>query len=300
MRENGKKFQFVAAANLQRGEIHDPAELIELTLVGDLESFKNYLVNHPEVINIKETTNGNVALHVASSRGNPSMVSLLLSKGANPDIQDIFGNTALHYAADKRHLHVAEVLINHRADVNKADFRGNTPLHVACSHNNSALVKLLLLHNANPEVSDLANLRPIDKATVPAVKQLIERKIQAINGAENEGTQQTMQWMSLGIGLGVGLGMAMAKQQQFFLEQQIRIMQMQNQSDRRKKFVGVQHSTSQQIENNNGLYQSASVLVPVQGSAQQAHNISFNPGQMTAESTDSNRFAANSSSRKIL
>ena len=44
------------------------------------------------------------ALHYASVRGNNAVCELLLSRGANPNVQDdAFGSTPLHFAAIEGH-----------------------------------------------------------------------------------------------------------------------------------------------------------------------------------------------------
>lgn len=201
MRENGKKILFAPRSNTS-SVLSDPSEFIGIALSGDIEKFRDYISVYPDIVNVKEKDNGNVALHIASSKGNVQMASLLLSKGANLNIQDIFGNSPLHYAVDKRRKDMAELLIKCGADVNMKDFRGNTPLHAACVNNDIDLVRLLLLHNANPESSDLSDVKPMQKATDSAVKALIERKIQLLKGGDEDQQAKIVTMMSFGIGLG--------------------------------------------------------------------------------------------------
>jgi len=201
MRENGKKILFAPRSNTS-SVLSDPSEFIGIALSGDIEKFRDYISVYPDIVNVKEKYNGNVALHIASSKGNVQMASLLLSKGANLNIQDIFGNSPLHYAVDKRRKDMAELLIKCGADVNMKDFRGNTPLHAACVNNDIDLVRLLLLHNANPESSDLSDVKPVQKATDSAVKALIERKIQLLKGGDEDQQAKIVTMMSFGIGLG--------------------------------------------------------------------------------------------------
>lgn len=86
-RENGKEIKFIKqkAVNNDGNAI----EFVRITFNGDLESFKQYLMIHPDVINIKEPEYGNVSLHIACSKGYISMVSLLLRNGADCNIQGI-------------------------------------------------------------------------------------------------------------------------------------------------------------------------------------------------------------------
>lgn len=201
MRDNGKQFKF-AQRTQSSGVISDPSEFIGIALSGDIDKFREYVSIYPDVINVKEKEHGNVALHVASSKGNLSMASLLMSRGANVNVQDIFGNSPLHYAVDKKRKDMVEMLIKCGADVNMKDFRGNTPLHSACVNNDIEIVRILLLHNADPESSDLSAVKPIQKTTQAPIKALIERKIQMNHGGDEDQAAKIVTMMSFGIGLG--------------------------------------------------------------------------------------------------
>jgi hypothetical protein len=202
MRDNGKNIKFVPNRNQGSVMLSDPSEFIGVALTGDLEKVRECLSICPDMVNMKEKDHGNVALHVASSKGNLSMASLLLSKGANVNVQDIFGNSPLHYAVDKRRKDMVDMLIKCGADINLRDFRGNTPLHIACVNNDIDLVRLLLLNNANPELSDLSDVKPSQKTTSAPIRALIERKIQSNHGQDEDAAAKIVTMMSFGIGLG--------------------------------------------------------------------------------------------------
>eukprot|EP01031_Cornospumella_fuschlensis_P030823 gene30823-37239_t len=151
LRSNGKPFSFYSSS-VQEPNIQDLLTL--LFQPGHADDFKEVLSQYPHLINRKEPDFGNVAIHIASSRGNIGMTNYLISRGADLTIQDIFGNTALHYAVDKgKHL-IIEVLLQARANVNQVDFRGCSPLHNACVNNDVESVKLLIKYNADPELAD--------------------------------------------------------------------------------------------------------------------------------------------------
>lgn len=202
MRDNGKNIKFVPNRNQGSVMLSDPSEFIGVALTGDLEKVRECLSICPDMVNMKEKDHGNVALHVASSKGNLSMASLLLSKGANVNVQDIFGNSPLHYAVDKRRKDMVDMLIKCGADINLRDFRGNTPLHIACVNNDIDLVRLLLLNNANPELSDMSDVKPSQKTTSAPIRALIERKIQSNHGQDEDAAAKIVTMMSFGIGLG--------------------------------------------------------------------------------------------------
>mmetsp|Transcript_24477 Transcript_24477/g.40817 ORF Transcript_24477/g.40817 Transcript_24477/m.40817 type:complete len:308 (+) Transcript_24477:169-1092(+) len=219
MRESGKKIHF--APKRSTSDVPEASALIGMALAGDMERVSEFVAVHPELVNAKDKDNGNVALHIASSKGNAAMASLLIRHGANVDLQDIFGNSALHYATDKKRDKVVELLINCGADINLRDYRGNTPLHTAAANNDIEIVRMLLLRNADPNIGNLEDLKPMEKTSSQSVKSLIERKIHADSGGAEDEASKLVKFMSFGVGLGVGLGMAIAKQQQFFAEQKL-------------------------------------------------------------------------------
>lgn len=68
-------------------------------------------------------------LHVAAMKGNLSMVTLLLEKGAVVDKEAEYGVQALHEASKTGSIAVIGALIDAGADVNCADREGRRPLH---------------------------------------------------------------------------------------------------------------------------------------------------------------------------
>ena len=137
----------------------DPELAIQYALRGKIDDLKQYVVFYPEVVDMKDQRNGNVALHLAASKGNIPLCAFLFQRGANMNIQDSFGNSALHYATDKSRKDTILFLLNNGARVNIQDYKGNSPLHVACMHDDHDMVKLLLLRNADPELTDLRNIK---------------------------------------------------------------------------------------------------------------------------------------------
>ncbi len=197
-KENGKKYQF----HVERQITIDPDVSIQLILKGEIDEFKEYVVKFPNGVNAKDRSHGSVPLHVASSKGDLSLMSFLLHNGAQINVQDIFGNAPLHYATDKSKRPAIELLLQHGANPNLQDFRGNSALHSACVNNDVETVKLLLQCQADPELPDFNNIKPRDKTNSPMIKSILDRRIHAINGGDADAAKQTVQWMSFGVGLG--------------------------------------------------------------------------------------------------
>ena len=156
---------------------------------------------------MKDPINGNVALHVGSSKGNIPLVMLLIEKGANINIPDVHGNTALHYAVDRSRRETVLCLLKYGAIINFQDYKGNSPLHVACVNNDIEMVKLLISKDADPELTDLLNIYPRDKTKLFPIQNIIDHRISIIHtkGVTNiDSTTQTLNWMTFGVGLGVG------------------------------------------------------------------------------------------------
>lgn len=175
-------------------------------------------MKHPNIINVKDETNGNVALHVAASKNNVPMLELLVRKGADIDIQDIFGNAPIHYAVDKERKETTQALIKHGVRINIQDYKGNSPLHNACATGNLEIVELLLRNGADPDMLDHSNAKPGDKTKNFEVLLAIEREQNRRKNGDTAAAK-IVNWMGFGVGLGIGLGIALAKQQQFYADQ---------------------------------------------------------------------------------
>lgn len=85
---------------------------------------------------------GRTALQVMMM-GNPKVASLLLQKGANPNLQDKHGISPAHDAARTGFLDTLQVLVEHGASVNLADNNGALPLHLAIREGHRDMVEFL-------------------------------------------------------------------------------------------------------------------------------------------------------------
>ncbi|KAF7659033.1 hypothetical protein LDENG_00004200 [Lucifuga dentata] len=98
-------------------------------------------------INICSSQTGQTALHLAVRHGRVVMVRLLLSCGADANIQDNQGTTALMFACERGHTHIARLLLERsHCDLTLTDKRGRTALSIAMQGSHTDTAALLQAH----------------------------------------------------------------------------------------------------------------------------------------------------------
>jgi ankyrin repeat protein len=133
------------------------------------------------VINARERSTGEAALHIVVRGRDLNWLAFLLGKGARPDIQTNRGDTPLTLAAQIGWLEGVEQLLSKRASVDLANGRGETALILATQRRDLALVRLLLSRRADPNKTDnIAGMSALDYAKqdprAGAVLKLLEAK----------------------------------------------------------------------------------------------------------------------------
>ncbi len=106
------------------------------------------------VINVRDRSSGEAALHIVTRRRDSQWVLYLLQQNANPNIRDNDGNTPLHIAAQIGYPEAANWLRIVRADLNARNNRGETPLILAVQQRHGAVVRQLVDAGANPDIAD--------------------------------------------------------------------------------------------------------------------------------------------------
>jgi ankyrin repeat protein len=97
---------------------------------------------------------GFTALMWAANRGEPSIVDMLLAKGAQVNAKSMYG-TALSFAINGRHEAVALHLLDKGASIECTRYDQATPLMLASADGSVKLVKRLLQKKADPNAKDL-------------------------------------------------------------------------------------------------------------------------------------------------
>lgn len=134
------------------------------------------------VVNTRDRTNGESALHYMVRARDLVWLAFLLGKGARPDIQSNRGDTPLTLAAQIGWLEGAEQLLLRRASVDLANGRGETALILATQRRDMPMVRMLLARRADPKRTDnVAGMSALDYAKqdprAGAVLRLLEAKL---------------------------------------------------------------------------------------------------------------------------
>lgn len=106
------------------------------------------------IINTRDSSTGEAAIHIVTKRRDTVWLSFLLAKGANPDMRDASGNSALMLATQISFVEGISLLIDRRASVDLANSSGETPLMRAVQNRDLATVRALLTAGANPNKTD--------------------------------------------------------------------------------------------------------------------------------------------------
>ncbi|MEC3951035.1 ankyrin repeat domain-containing protein [Sphingobium sp. HWE2-09] len=106
------------------------------------------------VINSRDVSTGENALHLVVARRDATWLSFLLSKGANANLTDNDGNTPLMDAVQGRFEEGVRTLLTYKAQVDKGNNSGETPLIRAVQLRDVGIVRLLVAQGANPEKRD--------------------------------------------------------------------------------------------------------------------------------------------------
>jgi uncharacterized protein len=114
------------------------------------------MLNEPgsTVINTRDVTSGESAMHIVTARRDLTWMNFLLAKGANANARNGRGETPLQLAARMAFLEGVELLIAKQARIDEPNSGGETPLIAAVHSRNTDLMRLLLKAGADPDRAD--------------------------------------------------------------------------------------------------------------------------------------------------
>ena len=106
------------------------------------------------IINTRDRTTGEGALHIVVKRGDSVYTRYLLGRGADANMRDGRGNTPMMLAVQEGEPALIDVLALVKANPNLGNSGGETPLIRAVQRRDLALVRSLLAAGANPDQTD--------------------------------------------------------------------------------------------------------------------------------------------------
>jgi ankyrin repeat protein len=112
------------------------------------------------LVNVRDSTTGEAAIHIATRRRDIGWIGFLLQRDANADARDGDGATALVLAATTGFSEAIRVLLVVRAQVDASNRLGETALMKAVQVRDALSVRMLLDAGANPDRTDNTGASP--------------------------------------------------------------------------------------------------------------------------------------------
>ena len=131
----------------------------------------------PNLINTKDQTSGDTALHIVTQRRDLTWLEFLIGKGANVNARNFRGDTPLVVACSLNWIEGVELLVEFGAHVDEPNSTGETPLIAAIHNRNVALMRILLKAGADPDRTDNSGRSARDYARLDAKAQVLLSEI---------------------------------------------------------------------------------------------------------------------------
>lgn len=145
----------IAAPALAQAGFSEGYQLLEAVKKKDGTKVTELLAKGgPNLINHKDKTSGQTALHLATGKQEKDWMLYLVSKGANVNARDFQGLTPLVVAANINYGEGVDLLLARGARVDESSDTGETPLITAVHNRNIMMMRALLKAGADPDRAD--------------------------------------------------------------------------------------------------------------------------------------------------
>jgi uncharacterized protein len=121
----------------------------------------------PADVDVRDEDGRTPLMHaILAEHADPSLVQVLIDRGADVNANDRQQWTPLLFAARNQRAAIVKQLLDAGADVDAADMYGNTPLGRAIESPTPDVdvVAALIAHGADPERKNRAGVTPLDQA----------------------------------------------------------------------------------------------------------------------------------------
>lgn len=141
-------------ASPARADFSDGYKFLEAVKKKDGEKVEQAIMDSGQIINSKDVTSGETALHIVTARRDMTWLAYLIGKGANVNAADDRGRTPLELAVNLGWRDGAQLLLDHKAFPDPANDAGETPLIFAVHRKDALMAKALLDAGADPDRAD--------------------------------------------------------------------------------------------------------------------------------------------------
>lgn len=141
-------------ASPARADFSEGYKFLEAVKKKEGEKVEAAMMKSSQIVNAKDITSGETALHIVTARRDLTWLNYLVAKGANVNAADDRGRTALELAVNLGWREGAALLLEQKASPDPSNDAGETPLIFAVHRKDTQLMKALLEAGANPDRAD--------------------------------------------------------------------------------------------------------------------------------------------------
>lgn len=153
-------------ASPAQADFSEGYKFLEAVKKKDGEKVEKAVMDSSSIINSKDVTTGETALHIVTARRDITWLTYLISKGANVNASDDRGRTPLELAVNLGWREGVDTLLAERAVPDTPNDAGETPLIFAVHRKDAAMMKSLLQAGANPDRADNSGRSARDYAKI--------------------------------------------------------------------------------------------------------------------------------------